>query len=437
MSAVVKSVHSEENVKSIKTEEQRTEFCSMDDDCIDYIFDWLTLGELCRLRLTCKRLYLLANEHYRRTYTSTINEYFTSFRYFNKRAFLNASNISSLCKEIKPNLEYVLIWCYYFRMKFNDSKDVDSKEILKNVKGINIRRLDDDLLQHFVNVEYIIYEGRRPFFLSGNYPMVKQFDMTEDISPFEPGIVEFFKRNPNIKVFSTFESIYTTQWLIDSGIKFDDLVLMIDQEKSEDVDKIIKNVQFLYDKQQIKRLHMIIRWKSFSFIPKLSKLYFLESVKAGIPILSDDHESINDSILTFTSLPNLKLLQLWNNAIHIHLLKFLAQNMVELEEIHAKFHQIDHIIPFVRYSAKLKCIYIRAILVGDITITIQMLDKERQKLKNSCKLTIYMNEHYYLKMKNNSLTNSCGLVEIKRYDSYPISKHPLRPNCINESFDKM
>lgn len=43
-------------------------FCSLDDYCIKNIFDWLSIEDLCRFKMTCKRFYLLANEHFQKTY---------------------------------------------------------------------------------------------------------------------------------------------------------------------------------------------------------------------------------------------------------------------------------------------------------------------------------------------------------------------------------
>lgn len=101
-----------------------------------------------------------------------------------------------------------------------------------------------------------------------------------------------------------------------------------------------------------------------------------------------------------------------------------------LEEFHTNSKDIfANFTLFARYSAKLKCIYVecRKGIQINTAGTLQMLDKERRQLKNACKLTIYMNEESYMQMKNNSSTSSYGLVEIKRTDSYPLSKHPLRP----------
>lgn len=237
----------------------------------------------------------------------------------------------------------------------------------------------------------------------------------------------FFRQNPNIKTFSSNIPINATNWLLKSGIKFDDLVLEIKRKMDLNVDQIIENVHYLHKNQQIKRLHLQIFDKEFLLNSKFVTLKFLESIKVEICLGNDD---IFDSII---SLPNLNFLIFHKNRdLFKHHSKRLAQKLNKLEEFHTDaFVSITDIIPFVRYSSKLNCIFICDSINCNIlkNATIQQLDKERRRLENACKLKIYMKEEHYLHVKKKSLTSSYGLVEIKRSTSYPMSKHPLRPQC--------
>lgn len=242
----------------------------------------------------------------------------------------------------------------------------------------------------------------------------------------------FFKRHPNLKTFSSGAPYKTTKWLLKSGIQFDDLVLDI---RYVYINPIFDNLYSLHKNQQIKKLHLMIS-EDFLFGSDFETLTFVESIEARVVAPSDI------MVNAFTSLPNLKLLILSQYVVpnvtyklvkcHYEL---LAQKLNKLEEFHTNtFSAIDELIPFVRYSRKMKFIYIFGQnfcnSVNNYTTTIQKLDKERRKLKDACKLTIYMFEEYYLHMKNISLVSRYGLVEIKRTDSYPLSKHPLRPNYL-------
>lgn len=119
MSAIRKIVQSG-GVESTTAEEQETEFCSMDDDCISHILNWLSIKELCMVKVTCKRLYLLTNEHYRRTYISrrSKSSYFKYFRSIDKHGLMEGHSVSRICdKQIKPNMKYIFIrwYCTYTR----------------------------------------------------------------------------------------------------------------------------------------------------------------------------------------------------------------------------------------------------------------------------------------------------------------------------------
>lgn len=67
----------------------------MDDGCIKNIFDWLSIEDLSRLRMTCKRVYLLANEHFQMTYGQLYLNYKLSNK-DNKYGFLFASQVQTL-----------------------------------------------------------------------------------------------------------------------------------------------------------------------------------------------------------------------------------------------------------------------------------------------------------------------------------------------------
>lgn len=421
------------------------EFDSLDDECIINIFDWLPINDLCRLRVTCKRLYLLANEHYQKTYKQLVASYEMNFdedavenvnsnKY--RRSFASLAqkivckhgveNLSDIASKLNQNIKYIEFWSFKIR---SDSNDLHLKDQLESVKAINVLILSDRLLQLFTNLEYIAFGDAKK--LSGSYPMLKQFDWQY---PCFKHLEGFFQRHPNIKTFSSYDynPYKTTKWLLKTGIKFDNLVLRIGKEWNEwnhDRKQVFKNIHSLYENQQIKALHLRIVDIDFLLNPKFQSLKFVESIETD---LCGELYSADKIVNAFESLPNLKFMILNpERKQHKHYFELLAQKLDKLEEFHTDaFHYIDDVIPFVRHSKNLKCIYINHCngSMYENTTTLQMLDKHRRKLKNACKLTIYIKEAYYIRMKNSSLTSSYGLVEIKRTDSYPMSKHPLRPN---------
>lgn len=366
----------------LTNDETIIEFSSLNDECIHNIFDWLSIYDLCRLKVTCKRLYLLAKEHYQRTYIQTIATY-------NERMEINKYHKSFL----RP-IPFVI----FSRREFIDGRDIQGLAITNYPK-----------LKHFFNN-----------ILTSNEQLMKSL----------------FNRNPNIRAFSSDTPISATNMLLNAGIKVDDLVLRI--RLNNETVQVIENLNVLHKKQQIKSLHLKIHEKDFILNPRFGTLTFLESIETDIVGNSD--KIVNALI----SLPNLKFLICYKNiGLYTHHFDLLAQNLGKLEEFHTDaIYSIDGTIPFVRYSANLKCIYLQCwnycnLKNENTTTTLRMLDKKRRQLQNACKLTIYMHEVHYLHMKNISSTSSHGLVEIKRTDSYPLSRHPIRPQYTHSSCDQL
>ena len=133
MSEAKKSVDLE-HVQSTEIERPKTKFCSMDDDCISLVMDWLSIEELCKLKVTCKRLYLLANEHYKRTYLNERNleyKYLKSFSLGERALVYNEKkNIIDLCRELKEDVKYIICLIPWVNFDSNLS-DEHSKRKLK------------------------------------------------------------------------------------------------------------------------------------------------------------------------------------------------------------------------------------------------------------------------------------------------------------------
>lgn len=463
----------------------KMEFESLNDDCINEILDWLSIEDLRKFKKTCKRSYLLANEHYKRTYGQPFASYRLSrgdLKYdgdSDNKSFAsiaqkiefdsNVKHVSEMFKKINQNVKFININTNRLianktqsssmrqgnrvstriieKRRQNivpDSNETCTKDMLKNVQMIDSTTLSDSFLCNFTNLEYIRYrpKEKKNEELLGHYPMLKQFELydpwlyeSENWEKVKIFSEKFLKRHPNIKTFSL-NACDTSNWLLDSGLNFDDLVLRINL-KTENTDQFIENVHSLHKKQQFKTLHLIIDENvDFLLNSKLSTLKFVDSIE----INSRNHE--NEVVNGMIGLPNLKFL-IYGNTIRCNInqqhCEHLAKKLVELEEFHTTAREVLYNLKvFARYSTKLKCIHIDSHSEENpetFTTTLQMLEKERRKLKGACKLTIYMEEKYYMQMKNNSSTSSYGLIEIKRIESYPLSKHPLRPSYFTYSID--
>ncbi|XP_031637977.1 uncharacterized protein LOC116350350 [Contarinia nasturtii] len=435
------------------SEMSQTEFNALNNDCILHILDWLSIKELATIKMTCKRLYLLANEHFCRTYKngcvhleemfkeldiSVENKYSTSFKYYmpkihSANAAIETFNVIGQ-KTIQP-IKYLR----FFWANFNQNNDVLQqkyvKDVLKNVEIVNIHDCSsiDCLLRNCTKLEYLVLSGVGSKELLHTYPTLKQLQWGSANFPVE--LKEFLMRNRNIRALSTSNdnTIKITNWLLDTEIKLDDLVLKISitvKKGFKNMKQIIESLHLLHKNQQIKALHLKIMDSDFLLHPNWTEPEFLESIH--IDTVDCDRKLVD----VVSRMVNLKFLFYYNRWDNINQqIGLLAQKLTKLEELHiVDIFSIDKIIPFVQNLPKLQIIYVKCFRSGyinfanEINITLQSLDKDRRKLKNPCKLTIYVNENWYLQIKSNSMTNSYGLVEVKRTDSYPLSKHPIRPN---------
>lgn len=430
-------------------------FHELNDDCVLLIFDWLTIKELAIIKMICKRFYSLANEHFKNTYKNQITiiskeheticvrsqrKYVKSFRFRVPKISCSYAGFESfelIKDQIRSNINSISlrIWGLSYPFALSATHCKYAKYALQNVKMVEFENCSEihNFMVHCTNVEYLVLHSLKPGEQLFTYRTLKQLRWVSTSRRIPVEFEMFMLRNPSVKILSVeYECHAVTNWLLETAIKLEDLVLTVrmlcrEDEKNIHVDRFIENLYSLHRNQKIKRLHLDIHALTFLSHAKLPEMEFLESV--CVYICDPDRKTID----LVSRMSNLKFL-LYSNRYHItdRRIEVLAQKLTKLEEFHMSMvNSIDDIMPFVRHSPKLGVFYVKCYswdFPREIRTTLQMLDKERSKLKDACKLTIYVDEDNYLKIKLNSSTSSYGLVEIKRDDSYPFSNHPIRPN---------
>lgn len=198
-------------------------------------------------------------------------------------------------------------------------------------------------------------------------------------------------------------------------------------------ENLIKNVYTLQENQRINSLHLTARHQEYLYDPILPKLNTLESLKFTGMMRWEEREKAIDTI---SSLSNLKVL-LYRPSYTYHVTRLssfniLAEKLIDIEEFYTEITSewIQMIIPLVQRLPKLRIIYLDDIPNNNVRslffrhyleMTLQDLNKERKKLKDACKLTIYLREDH---LKSSLMTTECGLMEIKRSSTFS-SKHPF------------
>lgn len=120
---------------------------------------------------------------------------------------------------------------------------------------------------------------------------------------------------------------------------------------------------------------------------------------------------VNDS-LSFPALETLEELKI-SNIKKIADLASIKTNLKRLEFVSADFNDI---MPFIRESVEMRTIKIEYFF--DCSIDLLKLNKEREKLQNAHKITMYVDERTYLDTKWAMKETNFGLIRLKRIDSF-------------------
>lgn len=166
----------------------------------------------------------------------------------------------------------------------------------------------------------------------------------------------------------------------------------------------------LYEHGFYRRLHFYIN--DDDQIPNIDDLSTIRNLeKLCIRSFKKDYSLV--------PLINVKELVVWDGAKNIDL-EVLANRCIKLERLYFGSHTIDHILPFIRRSAKLNKIKAFSKINTNFSIAISNLNEQREKLDGARKLIIYVPDNIFLATKWNARNGDVNLsrVELRRGDSY-------------------
>lgn len=305
-----------------------------------------------------------------------------------------------------------------------------NSQFLENVEKISAdgwyNEILRNVLKHCPKIKYLRfhYQGRIHLQIAEQqdvWPTVKYFAYHSH-SPCE--LDKILDRLPNVQSLSIYYG-YSVKWLLQSERKFDDLTIYIHRSYEwQKRTQISDDLRMLHEKQVAKRIHLFQSLDGLMYKTEVPRLG-LKSLVLHVRTLPKSQHLFIDPIVRET---NLKLL-VYKSSLRLEprYIEMLAKKLINLEEFHISLSMdwIGMIMPFVRYSSKLKIIHIRhdsddssGFLSPTFNTTLQYLNEERQKLEAASKLTIFLREDHYLYMKSNSLCSSYGLVNIKRTSVY-------------------
>lgn len=454
-----------------KIEKSDNKLLSIINHCGDDFFDWLTLNELAALNLTCRRLEQLTTEYFQRKYpmkTMKVGQILGTnaihYRCNDKSMQAFKQNVRNLV--VLPTTE-----CLHY-LRLNHSKDIvsiafydgeiadnaidDIAELVKNAEIIEIQygsihsEFYDSVLKFCKCIKQLIIKygfteceisGIENQWLLRTYPTLEHFHWSR--SPLlDRNLDTFFRLNPQIQSFNG--SVYTTMttilFLTQTGICINELhleiILELYEENKEGVEIVQTHLNRLYENKQIKSLML-----QYSFYTQFldlgwEKLEYLHGVYF-------DFSYETGSTKTLSKLVNLKLLVLGiNTTLSRAKANILANHLINLEEIYVQINSIHAISPFLRKSIKLQKIYVYGIglakcFSGKFKMNhMSLVNRERMKLRDACKITVFLPDQAYIQMKWKSHDLNFSLIEIKRSESH-ILRHPFAATILHRDICEM
>lgn len=422
-------------------------------DCCYEIFDYLSLKDIHSIGQTCKVMQSVAGEYFKRNYKSAekfVEDHgtYTVFNKFEDRVETTVFN---------PFTKFVSFYgqkqplCYFKSyiddfdaithlnlafMSLNSIKMESFQSILPTIEVLQIRQctmwrepsdLHEVLLKYCKNLKrlyiqedfgYIVNE--RETSLIRTYPKLEHVEITTRNNTKLPNLRRFFESNPQIRSFATSSHCIwdNRHELMQLPIKLESLEVKhfgmdfyYTPKNPVSIVAFVELLNQLHEKGFYERLHFYVPEVDQRLSGLLLSLRGLE--KLTIKEFTQCHE-----------LPALKRLKELNifSCSNAEQLEPMAMGLVNLERLFLQRVSINDILPFIRYSTKLKHLKIlsneSANFNGHV-IDLQKLNREREKLPWARKVMIYIEDNVFLATKWSTRYGDVDLkmIEMKRSNS--------------------
>lgn len=419
------------------------------------VFDYLGINDLIALSRTCKRLYRVVscilsenyidlevsfrenglNLHYKHDDHSYLN-----YPYWKEEKFCVKHLNRLLCKEIDLaqfcNMQSILPPQLHVSLggEFSVSRLQCLKNLFAKVKTLqfeqyrlrgnfyellafccNLKRLN---LVQDITEDYTNTIGDNEEWLRRTYPTIECLDLEYCAGVDESLLKTFLEINPNIRKLRF--SIHTVNWSEDlfmhAKVELEEMKFSIGNINNQ----TIVWLNNLHERGFYKRLHLQCIYLKIGRNIELSSIRGLvEWSSINVPNFRCDW--------VYPSLSNLNDLEV----LRIHECEQIADffalpsALKSLKRLQMKRASFNEIWPFICQSVKLKEIVVHYQLRGgihfnDITNIIDLfaVNKEREKLANAKKVTIYVDEEIYLATKWALKETDCRLIRFARIQSF-------------------
>lgn len=389
LSTMQKLVHGDQRNKPAdaepSNEESLPELFKLTIDCFDEIFDYLSLKDLYSFGETCKTMQQVAGEYFKLNYaasmkTCTRNGIYMAFSgehivVINQRIevsdfnrFTSSISVSHNYGSLGP-LRYLNAHIDEFEsikhitlknLRINSNKVEFFEKLLHQIETIEFKNCSMDgncydlILKHCKHLKCIHIQytdcsfNRKHDWIRNDYPQLEHLELSPRDSEVINELSKFFQRNPNVRKFTTNgKFLWDNQNIfVKSNARLDLLEikghLFLGYEHKGNEISIWDLLSQLYQKRFYKRLTIHTKYFGQDLSHKLNMFPSLET-------LSIEQFTKSHSIPNFTNLRELIILE----GLNASEAETLAIGLVKLERLFVAETNVDHILPFIRQSAKL------------------------------------------------------------------------------------
>lgn len=438
-------------------------------DCLDKIFDYLSVGDLQSFGQTCKTMQQVTGAYFKINYvaapkfcendgiyteyhghdgatqranTSAFNEFITYMSHYYEK--MHPLKYVELHSNEFASMNHIYLVCVY---SLNKTRIRCIQQVLSKVETVQVRNSTvegdfyETLLKFCGNLKQLYVQEadvghRRSWnnqidnnkWLLHSYASLEHFELIPKSSYHIPELIPFFERNQSVRSFSTSS---TCLWnhkdeFLKSNVKLDILEVKffstyydVDSDDSDFsiMSSICNLLNELYERGFYKRLHFYVPRLNHKCSELLVSVHGLEKL-----CIKEFSESFN-----LVHLTNLKELDILNGG-NAGDMEILSNSLVNLQRLFLRNASYNMLLPFIRRSMKLMKVKLfpnRKDSSDSSILKILTLNMEREKLCGADKVTIFVPDNIFLATKwkiNNGSTN-LNLVEMRRTDSYEWDNH--------------
>lgn len=437
-----------------------TEFLSMNDDCLEEIFTYLPLKELCSTSKVCKRLQNLAANQFKRKYKSAwtfvgykqkhkaaVNEeYEHCFKECIENIAIDTHKAVYIDPTFWPSLRSDYKQIQFRWIKFTDAVYEGVQKMVKKAETIGFvdceldDRLFDNLLKYcncLKNLAVCSLSTATDGWMSQTYLSLEQLQMICCHASTVEKMPDFLQRNPTVKSLvisvhndqAQFALIQALKKIIERGTPIAELFLRFEGVEP-DLKMIDNELRQLCDRENLMRLEL-------SFISGLLfNLFGCLGGSSSLKKLTGAHFQHDfarfSTIQSLELLKNVKTLRLlpYENFWDVNIDRNRLINLRELCSFRCKSDFGKFIVPFVRDFPQLhKIVIFSNPGLHDEERQIPLLCDYRNALKDAVKLTICVEVNTFnaLKKPLETLNAKNGLVWVKPIIYFPTVHYAQNP----------